>query len=170
MAFSLIPDYVFSDYTAVTPEFLHAHGVELLLCDLDYTLAPKSQKEPDAALLAWVAALRGSGVAMEVVSNNRSGRRVGRFCERLGVGYVGHAGKPSARGYRAAMAKHGASAAQTAALGDKLLTDVLAAKRAGVLMLMVEPNGGPVGAWNRVLHALQEPFKRACPRDGRGAN
>ena len=44
-------------------------------------------------------------------------------------------------------------------LGDKLLTDVLGARRSGILALMVEPLGGPVGAWNHVLHALQEPFK-----------
>ena len=44
-------------------------------------------------------------------------------------------------------------------LGDKLLTDVLGAKRSNVLALMVEPLGGPVGAWNHVLHMLQAPFK-----------
>ena len=44
-------------------------------------------------------------------------------------------------------------------LGDKLLTDVLGAKRSGVRALMVEPLGGPVGKWNHVLHFLQRPFK-----------
>ena len=48
-------------------------------------------------------------------------------------------------------------------LGDKLLTDMLAAHRAGVTALMVEPLGGPVGVWNHVLHLLQRPFKAACP-------
>ena len=50
----------------------------------------------------------------------------------------------------------------TAMLGDKLLTDMLAANRAGVLALMVEPLGGAVTAWQKVLHALQEPFKAVC--------
>ena len=57
------------------------------------------------------------------------------------------------------MALAGVEREHTAMLGDKLLTDVLGAKRSGVLALMVEPLGGPVGAWNHVLHALQEPFK-----------
>ena len=56
----------------------------------------------------------------------------------------------------------------TAMLGDKLLTDVLGARRSGVRALMVEPLGGPVGAWNHVLHGLQRPFKwiarRRCKR------
>ena len=42
------------------------------------------------------------------------------------------------------MARAGKGRSETAMLGDKLLTDVLAAKRAGVLSLMVEPVGGAV--------------------------
>ena len=54
-------------------------------------------------------------------------------------------------------------------LGDKLLTDILGAKRSGVLALMVEPKGGARGPWQKVLHALQEPFKRASTHDERTA-
>ena len=98
-----------------------------------------------------------------IVSNNRSGVRVTEFCGDLGIGYQGHAGKPSPKGLRAAMERTGTDPAHTAMLGDKLLTDMLAAHRAGVRAWMVEPLGGPVGLWNRVLHLLQRPFKRACP-------
>ena len=47
----------------------------------------------------------------------------------------------------------------------KLLTDVLAANRAGVTALMVEPVGGPVTPWQKVLHTLQKPFKAFCCED-----
>ena len=167
MSLSFKPDYVFDDYRAVTPELLRALGVRLLLADLDYTLAPRRQSEPDAALYAWVEALRAGGVTLAIISNNRSSARVERFCRGLGVSYVGHAGKPGTRGFKEAMRKYGAAAAETAMMGDKLLTDTLGAKRSGVRMLMVEPKGGPAGAWNRVLHVLQEPFKRLSPHDGR---
>ena len=60
------------------------------------------------------------------------------------------------------MARAGKGRSETAMLGDKLLTDVLAAKRAGVLSLMVEPLGGAVGPWQKVLHALQAPVKGLC--------
>ena len=50
----------------------------------------------------------------------------------------------------------------TAMLGDKLLTDVLGANRSGAWAVMVEPAGGPRGAWNHVLHGLQRPFKALC--------
>ena len=88
--------------------------------------------------------------------------KVTEFCADLGVGFQGHAGKPSPKGLWAAMERVGVSPAHTAMLGDKLLTDMLAARRAGVLALMVEPRGGAKGAWNKVLHALQRPWKAAA--------
>ncbi len=166
----LCPQWVFDDHTAVTPAFLREHGVRLLLCDLDYTLAPKSQREPDEALRQWIGALRGAGITVAILSNNRSPARVERFCKPLGIGYVGHAGKPAVRGFREAMARYGVRADETAMLGDKLLTDVLGARRSGVLALMVEPKGGPRGAWNRALHAMQQPFKAASAHDERAGS
>ena len=60
------------------------------------------------------------------------------------------------------MARAGRDRAHTAMLGDKLLTDMLAANRAGVLALMVEPVGGAVTPWQKALHAMQAPFKAVC--------
>ena len=160
MPFSLIPDQVFDRYTRITPQFLRERGVRLLLCDLDYTLAPRSVSRPDGELRRWLEECRAAGVTVAILSNNRSTRRVEAFCGELGISYVG----PAVRGYRQAMDRAGIGPAHTAMLGDKLLTDVLGAKRSGVLALMVEPLGGPVGAWNRVLHGLQRPFKWAAKR------
>ena len=162
MSFSLVPDQLFDRYGQITPEYLKAQGIRLLLSDLDFTLAPKSVRRPDRALRDWIAVLEQNGIDFMIVSNNRSGERVREFCADLGVPYQGRAGKPSTRGLTAAMERAGASRAETAMLGDKLLTDMLAANRAGVLALMVEPVGGAVTAWQKVLHALQEPFKAVC--------
>lgn len=159
MSFSLIPDRLYAAYTDITPQMLQSWGIKLLLCDLDYTLAPRSVARPDEQVLDWVQAMQAAGIEVMILSNNRSSERVETFCKDMGITYVGHAGKPAKRGYREAMAKAGVTEKKTAMLGDKLLTDVLGAKRSRVLALMVEPLGGPVGAWNHVLHALQAPFK-----------
>ena len=164
MPFSLLPDMVLPSYREVTPQLLQQLGIRLLLCDLDYTLAPRRVHEPDSALKQWLEDLQNSGVTVMILSNNRSPVRVERFCGALGIRYVGHAGKPSPRGYREAMALAGIPAKETAMLGDKLLTDILGAKRSQVTALMVEPLGGPVGAWNHVLHLLQRPFKAIARR------
>ena len=147
MPFSLTPRWVFQHYSEITPDWLRQQGITLLLSDLDFTLAAKKTRRPDQSLRDWIAALRNAGIGFMIVSNNRSGSRVTEFCADLGVPYQGRAGKPSPRGLEAAMARAGADRVCTAMLGDKLLTDMLAANRAGVLPLMVEPVGGAVTAW-----------------------
>lgn len=57
----LCPQWVFDNYEAVTPEFLKEHGVKLLLSDLDFTLAPKSQSKPDESLTLLDRRAEGSG-------------------------------------------------------------------------------------------------------------
>ena len=167
MRMLLCPDWVFDDYTAVTPAFLRTLGVRLLLTDLDFTLAPKRVKDPDEEVRAWIAAMQEGGIDVVIISNNRNPLRVRRFCKDLGITYVGHAEKPLKHGYKHAMKKFGAAASETAMLGDKLLTDTLGANFCALTMLMVEPAGGAVGPWQKVLHALQEPFKRASVHDER---
>lgn len=164
MPFSLVPDRVMNCYTEITPEYLNEKGITLLLSDLDFTLAAKSTPRPDQTLRDWINQLHRAGIDFMIVSNNRSGRRVSEFCADLGVPYQGHAGKPSTRGLETAMQRAGTDHIHTAMLGDKLLTDMLAANRAEVLALMVEPVGGAVTAWQKVLHALQAPFKAICRR------
>ena len=159
MRVSLRPDRLLADYRGVTPELLREKGVRLLLCDLDYTLAPKAVRTPPEGVQAWIDQLKAAGITVMILSNNRSGRRVDQFCRSLGIDYVGHAQKPSPKGLRRAMAKAGATEQETAMLGDKLLTDVLAANLSGVTALMVEPVGGAVTPWQKVLHAMQAPFK-----------
>ncbi len=164
---SLVPHYVFDRYENITPDFLREHGIKLLLTDLDFTLAPKSVRHPDEAVLAWLRALEQSGVQVMVLSNNRSGQRVVDFCAELGIPFVGHAGKPSKKGYLKACEKSGINVDEAAMLGDKLLTDTLGARRCGMLMLLVEPRGGAVTVWQKVLYILQEPFKCICRNDCR---
>ena len=162
MRFSMRPQRVYDGYEQIRGEELARRGIRLLLCDLDYTLAPKSQREPDDALRRWLAEVQAAGVTVMILSNNRSPVRVERFCRDLGITYEGQDKTPSAKGFRRAMARVGVTPEETAMLGDKLLTDMLGAHIAGVLPLMVEPRGGAKGAWNKVLHGLQRPWKAAA--------
>ena len=88
MRVSLRPDRLFSDYSGITPELLHEKGIKLLLCDLDYTLAPKAVKTPPEGVKAWIDGLKAAGITVMILSNNRSGKRVNDFCRTLGIDYV----------------------------------------------------------------------------------
>ena len=80
----LCPQWVFDNYEAVTPEFLKEHGVKLLLSDLDFTLAPKSQSEPDESLTRWIGALKEAGIdiARRTVAKYREALRIPSSVER----------------------------------------------------------------------------------------
>ena len=160
MRLSLVPDRLYPSYEAVRPQLLRQMGIRLLLCDLDYTLSPRSVSRPDDRVRRWIAELESAGIRVMILSNNRSPARVEVFCRDLGIDYVGRAGKPFARGFRRAMELAGVTAGETAMLGDKLLTDVLCAHFNDALALMVEPAGGAKTVLQKVLHAMQEPFKR----------
>ena len=159
MSISLVPDALLPDYRAVTPDFLRERGVTLLLCDLDFTLAPKSVRHPDEAVRAWIDSLHAAGVTVMLVSNNRAARRVTDFCAELGIPYQGHSGKPRPGGYQKALARMGCRPEETVMVGDQIFTDTLGANLSGVTALMVEPVGGAVTPWQKVLHAMQAPFK-----------
>ena len=145
MPVSLVPDRVLRHYTDVTPRLLGELGVKLLLCDLDYTLAPRSVSAPDGALRAWLDRRREAGVTVAILSNNRSPRRVEAFCGALGIWYVGHAGKPSVKGFRRAMEQAGAGPEETAMLGDKHR------RAGGQAQRHHRPDGGAPGGTGRDL-------------------
>ena len=44
MPISMTPYRVFDSYRSITPAFFMRHGIRLLLCDLDYTLAPSPSR------------------------------------------------------------------------------------------------------------------------------
>ena len=43
----MTPDYMFRTYDEITPAFLASLGVRAILADIDNTLAPYEQAEPD---------------------------------------------------------------------------------------------------------------------------
>ena len=62
----LVPDYMFDTFEDVTPEFLKSIGVRALLIDIDNTLAPYEQAEPDERIINWFASLAENGLRKKV--------------------------------------------------------------------------------------------------------
>lgn len=159
MALSLLADRVFPSVQAISPRWLAQEGITLLLADLDNTLSAYGVPEPDEPVRAWERALREAGVTLFILSNNRKPERARRYAQSLGVPYIGHAGKPKPGSFHRAMEQMGVGPGQTAIVGDQIFTDILGAKRTGVLALMVEPIqlAGNPGRYLR--YAVEEPFR-----------
>lgn len=166
MGVSLIPDRVYPYVYAIAPGDLAGRGITLLLADLDNTLARYGQPEPDQALRDWKAALAEEGVDLFLLSNSRKPTRAEAFARALDIPFLGHAGKPKRGGFRTAMERMGRSPAQTAMVGDQIFTDILGAKRAGVLALLVEPIALAGNPGRYLRYGVETPFRALGKRRG----
>ena len=107
MAFSLIPDRVYSSIFEIDGTELSRRGVSLLLADLDNTLAKYGQPDPEPAVQQWKCGLAEAGVELFLLSNSRKPARAGHYARCLKVPYLGHAGKPRTDGPHACPNRHG---------------------------------------------------------------
>lgn len=132
------PDATFLCYRDVTAERLLAAGVHVLLLDLDNTLAPYEQPDPDSAIADWLNSLRAAGITAAFLSNNH-GERVERFNRTLGLPVRCGAKKPLPGNAKKLLSELGASKKHAALLGDQIFTDVLCAHLAGLRAFLVPP-------------------------------
>ncbi len=137
--FSLLPWRQAGSVFELTGESLAQAGITLLLADLDNTLIPYSEDEPDDALRSWLSDLTAHGVRLFLLSNNRKPHRPAHFARCLGIDYMDHAGKPKTEGFFRALERCGVSAGESAMVGDQIFTDILGANRAGVRSILVKP-------------------------------
>ena len=133
-------DLEFARATEVTGEFLSQLGIKVLIADLDNTLAMYENETPDEGIKRWAESLSANGISLAIVSNNGE-ERVKKYCEPLGVNYYWKSGKPSRKTIRRAMEKLGGTRDTTALVGDKYVTDIIGAKRCGILSIKVKPLG-----------------------------
>lgn len=162
----LLPDYVFSKFDDITPEFLNSLGIKAMLIDIDNTLAPYEVAEPDERIKKWFSLLEDNSISATLVSNNER-ERVELFNKDLGLPYYYKSGKPFAKNLKKAMAAMGSDKTNTAMLGDQLLTDAAAGKHIGLTTLIVPPINDKKNAFFRAKRALEVPtIKKYVKRHG----
>lgn len=159
LSYLLTPDYIFPTFDEVTPEFLESLGIRALLIDIDNTLAPYEQDEPDDRIHAWFSALSEHGIRAALISNNHADR-VELFNRTLGLPAYPDSRKPSSRTLLAAMEEMGVTPSVTAGLGDQLLTDTLAVHRLDMLSLIVPPIKDKTTLFFRAKRLLEKPYIR----------
>lgn len=135
----LRPDLRFDTLAEVTPAVLESLGVTSVLVDLDDTLIASDSDTPAEGALAWLNGLRGAGIAVVILSNGQRGR-VARLAEQAGVPGMALAGKPFSWAFKRALRHFDhADPKRTVMVGDQLFTDVMGAKRAGLMTILIRP-------------------------------
>ncbi len=157
------PTYMFGSYRDVTPEFLASHGIRALLSDLDNTLAPYEQPEPDDDIRTWLSSLQAAGIQIALVSNNHA-PRVELFNRTLGLPAYPDSHKPGKKMLLRAMEEMGVSPAETAVLGDQLLTDAYAGQHIGLPAIIVPPIRDKRNLFFRFKRLLERRFIRKYAR------
>ena len=113
-------------------------GARVLLLDADNTLAPWRGAVPDPAAARWVESAKAAGFRLCIASNSDA-ERLRPLEEALGIPAFPRAGKPLPSGLRRIAQEMGAAPDACALIGDQLLTDVLAARLAGMRTVLLEP-------------------------------
>ena len=157
--FLFTPDYVFPTFSDITPEFLISHNIKALVIDVDNTLAPYEQDEPDERIVSWVRSLEENGIKLALVSNNHA-PRVEKFNRELGLSAYPDSGKPKKKTLLLAMRELGVTPSETAMLGDQLLTDAYAGLHTGLPALIVPPIKDKTNLFFRFKRLLERPFIR----------
>ena len=94
MNLTLTPDFMFARTADITPAFLKNNSIAALLCDIDNTLSPYEDAEPNDEICAWVKSMQAAGIALALISNNTLSGRGARARRRCA--YLRGAGRPAA--------------------------------------------------------------------------
>ena len=153
----LTPDVTMDSFRGVTPEYLRSLGAAALVSDIDNTLAPYEDATPSEEVVRWAGALKDAGISLTLISNNRRSR-VEKFCRGLGCLSFARVKKPSPKYILIAMERMGSDRTNTVFLGDQLLTDALAAHRAGLKAIIVPPIKDKKSLFFRAKRLIEKPY------------
>jgi len=121
----------------IEPSFFRKNGVKVLFIDLDNTLDSFKAFHPKQRTIDYLKSIKEEGIEPVIVSNNK-GKRVSSFANDCNVKYVSSARKPFGTRIREQMTRYGLKENEVMLVGDQMMTDVLAAKNAGIRVVLTE--------------------------------
>ena len=168
MPFPLLPTWTAPAVTAISPDFLKAQGIRLLMLDFDNTIVPYTTNIPSPEVQSWLETMKQSDLTVCVVSNSKNSR-VPEFCQKYGLHCITHAQKPFSGGIRQCLNRFGISAEEAVLVGDQIYTDTLGGGCTGVRTILVEAIHNHT-IWLKLRHIAEIPFiliakNRRIPHD-----
>ena len=118
-------------------DFYKRNGITTLFMDLDNTLDSYRAREPKPQTIEYVSELKKNKITPIIISNNKA-KRVSGYANLLGVEFLSSARKPFSRRIKAEIARRNLKKDEVMLVGDQLMTDVLAAKGAGIKVVLTE--------------------------------
>ncbi|MDF2926761.1 MAG: phosphatase, family [Paenibacillaceae bacterium] len=134
----LVPQLAVNSVFDIPLDVLWDKGIRGIITDLDNTLVGAKVPIATPELVFWLNQVQDRGFQVVIVSNNNK-LRVSAFADPIVVPYISSAKKPMNMSFRRAMSLMKLLPAQTAVVGDQMLTDVLGGNRLGLFTIMVQP-------------------------------
>jgi len=159
--FSLIPQYSFRDITDVTPDFLEQLGIKFLMLDLDNTIAAYDEHILSEDIVNWISDIKNNDIVLFIISNSTRTNRVESHSESIGARFIMESYKPSPKSLLHAMEVSGFDPGTSALAGDQIMTDTLAANRAGVVSIIVRPKRF-TNPFLALRYIIEIPFRAMC--------
>lgn len=156
MPFSLLPRVITQKLTDITPAFLKARNISLLMLDFDNTIVPYTTNTPTQEMEDWLKAMLQTDIRLCVVSNSKRDR-VKIFCEKYGIDCITHAKKPFSKGIKECIGKYGVRPEHCALVGDQIYTDTLGGNCSGVTSVLVKAIDNH-NIWLKLRHVAELPF------------
>lgn len=155
MSFSLLPDIVMDSVTELTPEFLHARGIRLLMLDFDNTIVPYTTSVPTEKMSAWLEKMAASNISICIVSNSHKDR-VKIFCDKYGLSCITGAKKPFSKGIKECLQKYSIAPEHAAIAGDQIYTDTLGGNCCGITTILITAIHNH-NFWLKLRHVAEMP-------------
>ena len=117
---------------------LKEEGIKGIIFDIDNTLVPYDEIEPNEQIISFFEMLVSKGFKITLVSNNTEDRVV-KFNEKLRVFALHESRKPLTRNFLKALTLMNCQRHEAIIVGDQIFTDVYGGNKAGIRTILVEP-------------------------------
>lgn len=117
---------------------LKKNGIRGIIFDIDNTLVPYDEVEPNTKIIDFFEMLRKNGFIITLVSNNTEDRVV-KFNEKLKVFALHKSHKPLTRNFIKALRMMKCEKNEAIIVGDQIFTDVFGGNKAGIQTILVRP-------------------------------
>lgn len=132
------PDIIAENITDLSADYLKSLGVKGIILDIDNTIADYKDIKPSNKIKNWLDSIISEGIEAIIVSN-AGPKRAARFGNFLGIDFIARAGKPSVGNLHKAMEIMQTAPEETILAGDQIFTDILGAKRVGMISVLIKP-------------------------------
>jgi len=132
-----IPYAVAKSIYEIDVNFYKEKNVKILLMDLDNTLDSYKLYHPTERAVELIKKIQDAGILPVIVSNNK-GKRVRTYANDLHLEYINSAAKPFGFKIKNFIKAKGWNTDEMMFVGDQMITDVAAAKRAGLRVILTD--------------------------------